>query len=105
MLDHTQADTAQGAILPKGEYSSMALYMDMHNLPGVTPRAAAEAHMRDRQTQARRNGVDYRSYWVDERAGKFFCLVEAPNAEAAAAVHRESHGLVADQVFKVRERT
>jgi hypothetical protein len=40
---------------------------------------------------------------VDEGQGKAFCLVEAPSAEAAATVHREAHGLVADDVFEVKE--
>jgi hypothetical protein len=30
-------------------------------------------------------------------------LVEALGAEAARAVHQESHGLVADEIFLVRE--
>ena len=80
----------------------MALYMDMHNLPGATAEAVAEAHARDLETQGK-HGVDYRSYWVDERDGKIFCLVEAPDAETASAVHREAHGLVADEIFEVRQ--
>jgi len=60
----------------------MALYMDIHNLPGVTSDAVAEAHVKDLQTQAR-HGVKYLRYWVDEVQGKVFCLVEAPDAEAA----------------------
>ena len=32
-----------------------------------------------------------------------FCLVDAPDAEAAAAVHREAHGLVADEIYPVAE--
>ena len=43
------------------------------------------------------------SYWVDEGAGKIFCLVEAPDADAAHAVHREAHGLVADEIYQVHE--
>jgi hypothetical protein len=81
----------------------MALYMDIHNVPGVTTGAAAEAHAKDLQTQAQHEGVDYMRYWVDEAAGKIFCLVEAPTAEAAHTVHREAHGLVADEIFEVRE--
>lgn len=80
----------------------MALYLDIHNLPGVTSGAVAEAHIKDLQTQAK-HGVEYRRYWVDEREGKVFCLVEAPDAEAAHAVHREAHGLVADEIFEVQE--
>src|SRR4051812_12642641 len=80
----------------------MALYMDIHILPGVTSDSAAEAHVKDLQTQGRHN-VKYLCYWVDEQQGKVSCLVEAPNAEAANAVHREAHGLVADEIFEVRE--
>jgi hypothetical protein len=32
-----------------------------------------------------------------------FCLVEAPSAEAARAVHEKAHRLVADQIFPVEE--
>jgi hypothetical protein len=32
-----------------------------------------------------------------------FCLVEAPSADAATTVHRDAHGLVADDVFQVQE--
>jgi anaerobic selenocysteine-containing dehydrogenase len=48
-------------------------------------------------------GVDYQRYWVDEAQGKIFCLVDAPDAEAANTVHREAHGLVADEIYPVRE--
>jgi hypothetical protein len=30
-----------------------------------------------------------------------FCLADAPNAEAAACVHREAHGLVAEKIIEV----
>ena len=42
-------------------------------------------------------------FWGVEEAGKIFCLVEAPDAEAANTVHREAHGLVADRIFEVSE--
>jgi hypothetical protein len=81
----------------------MPLFMDVHTIEGGVPAAdVAEAHMKDLDEQSR-HGVDYRRYWVDERAGKIFCLVEAPNAEAATAVHREAHGLVADEIYQVSE--
>ena len=35
--------------------------------------------------------------------GKIFCLVDAPDADAAATVHREAHGLVADEIYPVAE--
>jgi hypothetical protein len=82
----------------------MPLFMDVHEkLPaGTTAKDVAGAHTADVKTQAK-YGVKYLRYWVDEKAGKAFCLVEAPNAEAAAKVHKEAHGLVADRIFPVTE--
>jgi len=82
----------------------MPLFMDVHErLPaGVTAKDVAGAHRADLEVQ-RRHGVRYLRYWIDEGAGKVFCLVEAPSAEAAAAVHREAHGLLADRIYEVRE--
>ena len=79
----------------------MPLYMDVHNVEGgVSASDVAGAHMKDLQEQAAHD-VDYKQYWVDEKAGKIFCLVEAPNPEAAHTVHREAHGLVADEIYEV----
>lgn len=81
----------------------MPLYMDIHHhVEGLTADAVAHAHEADLQTQAK-YGVKYLRYWFDENSGKVFCLVEAPSKEAAIAVHREAHGLVADEVIEVRE--
>jgi hypothetical protein len=79
------------------------LYMDVHTITGgVTADDVAKAHMADLQTQGKYD-VRYLRYWVDEQQGKVFCLVEAPSEDAASAVHREAHGLVADDVFRVQE--
>ena len=81
----------------------MPLYMDIHTIGGgVSADDVAKAHMADLQTQGAYD-VRYLRYWVNEHGGKVFCLVEAPSAEAASAVHREAHGLVADEVFEVQE--
>ena len=81
----------------------MPLFMDVHSIDGgVSAEAVAGAHRADLATQAA-HGVNYLRYWVDEQAGKNFCLVEAPDAEAATTVHREAHGLVADAVYPVSE--
>jgi hypothetical protein len=83
----------------------MPLFMDVHSVDGgVSAKDVAEAHMKDLETQGE-YGVDYRRYWVDERAGKIFCLVEAPDAQTAERVHREAHGLVADEIYEVSEGT
>jgi len=81
----------------------MGLFIDIHTLEGpVGLDQVAQAHLADLQTQGR-HGVSYLRYWVDEEHGKVFCLVQAPDAEAAAAVHREAHGLVADHIYPVTE--
>ena len=81
----------------------MPLFMDVHHhVEGLTAEAVAGAHQADLQTQAK-YGVNYLQYWFDEASGKVFCLVEAPNKEAAEAVHREAHGLVADEITEVKE--
>jgi hypothetical protein len=82
----------------------MPLYMDVHEqLPhGAGAEDVAQAHQADLATQDR-HGVRYLRYWVDEANGKAFCLVEAPAADAAIAVHREAHGLVPDRIYPVIE--
>jgi hypothetical protein len=83
----------------------MALFMDMHHMEGgVSASDVAAAHQADLATQSK-HGVNYLRYWVDEDAGKIFCLVEAPDAEAANTVHREAHGLVADEIYSVSEHS
>lgn len=78
----------------------MPVYMDIHELPGVTPEAVAQAHLQDMAIQEK-YGVAYHKYWVNQRKGKVYCLCEAPNAEAADRVHRESHGLRAERIMEV----
>jgi len=81
----------------------MPLFMDMHDhIDGLTENAVARAHEADLKTQDK-HGVKYLKYWFDDRTGKVFCLVDAPSKEAAIAVHREAHGLVADRLIEVVE--
>jgi len=81
----------------------MALFMDVHTMDGtVSAGDVAKAHEADLATQGK-YGVEYKQYWVDEKAGKIFCLVEAPDAASAITVHREAHGLVADEIYEVSE--
>jgi hypothetical protein len=79
------------------------LFLDTHrDIPELTAAAAAAAHARDVEVQAK-HGVRYLRYWYDEATGKIFCLAEAPSMEAAISVHREAHGMVADEITEVRE--
>ncbi|MGI8550547.1 MAG: DUF4242 domain-containing protein [Dehalococcoidia bacterium] len=81
----------------------MPLYMDTHNkVEGLTDEAVAGAHQRDLEVQEK-HGVKYHRYWYDKGSGKVYCLVEAPSKEAAEAVHREAHGLLADEIVEVQE--
>ena len=81
----------------------MPLYMDVHTIDGgVSAGDVEKAHLADLAEQGKHD-VRYLRYWVDEPHGKVFCLVEAPSADAATTVHREAHGLVADDVFQVQE--
>jgi len=83
----------------------MPLYMDVHHkVDGLTEEAVRGAHKADLEVQEK-YGVTYHKYWFDEGSGKVFCLVEAPDREAANAVHREAHGLVADELIEVKEGT
>ena len=99
----TVATTATaGEVATAAAPGKQRLYLDVHELgPGkVTAAAVADAHRKDLATQAR-HGVHYRAYWVDEKQGRIYCLVDAPSADAAMAVHREAHGLVANKVREV----
>ncbi|HLM19809.1 MAG TPA: DUF4242 domain-containing protein [Acidimicrobiia bacterium] len=83
----------------------MPLFMDVHKLDGpVSADDVAKAHAADLEKQGE-YGVEYKRYWVDENGGRIFCLVDAPDADTAARVHREAHGLVADEIFEVSEHS
>jgi class 3 adenylate cyclase len=75
--------------------------MDIHDFKGgIAAEEVAKAHAHDLEVQDK-YGVNYHRYWVNEKAGKIFCLCHAPSAEAAAQVHREAHGQVADNIIQV----
>jgi hypothetical protein len=77
--------------------------MDVHNkVEGLTAEAVAGAHQKDLETQGK-YGVKYHRYWFNEETGRVYCLVEAPDKDAAVRVHREAHGLVADDIMEVKE--
>lgn len=79
----------------------MALFMDVHHLGGrVSAEDVAAAHQADLEIQGQHR-VTYLRYWVNEEEGKVFCLVESPDAATAHQVHRDAHGLVADEIYPV----
>lgn len=74
--------------------------MDIHALHGASPEDVAAAHNKDVEVQ-KKYGVNYRQYWINPDGGKLFCLCEAPDAETAAQVHAEAHGLLAEKIIEV----
>ncbi len=72
------------------------------NVVGLTAEAVTGAHQKDFEIQEK-YGVNYLKYWYDEESGTVFCLVDAPSKEMAARVHKEAHGLVADEIVEVNE--
>jgi len=83
----------------------MSLFMDVHKVEGgVSATDVAGAHQADLETQGKYN-VSYLRYWVNEDAGRIFCLVEADSADDAARVHKEAHGLVAHEIYPVSEHS
>jgi hypothetical protein len=93
------ARTAETPLTP-----GMKLFMDVHHLGAgkVTAEAVAGAHQKDLAVGPRHN-VRYLRYWLDLENGTVMCLSEAPNKEAALAVHQEAHGLIPDSIEEVSE--
>jgi hypothetical protein len=80
----------------------MALFMDVHRDVDANVEDVVEAHRKDVEAQEK-HGVTYLNYWIDEDEGAVFCLFEGPSKEAGENVHREAHGLTADEIFEVEE--
>lgn len=76
------------------------MYMDRHDLPGITPEELADAHMRDVEAQER-HGVRYHTYWFDPSNGSVFCLAEGPSKKAIETVHEEAHGQLASAILEL----
>lgn len=80
----------------------MPLFMDRHDLPGVTAEQVAAAHLADLESQAK-FGVRILAYWYDADRAQAFCLANAPTRDSLKAVHRESHGLIPNEIISVSE--
>jgi class 3 adenylate cyclase len=78
----------------------MPIFMDRHDMQGLTAADIAEVHRLDLEIQDR-YGVKFLTYWFDEARQSAFCLIDAPDAETAMRVHGEAHGGVAEEVIPV----
>ena len=80
----------------------MPLFMDRHDVPGVTAAQVAQAHLADLEVGAR-FGVQFLAYWFDADQSEAFCLARAPTGDSLTAVHRETHGLIPNEIISVSE--
>ena len=78
----------------------MPIFLDRHDLSGLTAADIAEAHRKDLEVQGQ-YGVRFLTYWFDESRGNGFCLIDAPDIATAMRVHDEAHGDVAKDVIEV----
>jgi class 3 adenylate cyclase len=70
---------------------AVPIFVDRHDLKGMTAADVAEAHRKDLELQDE-YGVRFLTYWFDDRRGSGFCLIDAPDIETAKRVHHEAHG-------------
>jgi aldehyde:ferredoxin oxidoreductase len=81
-------------------YTGKILRVDLSD-ERITEEKLDEAHKKDLAVQGK-YGVEITDYWHSEKDGAVFCLAKAPTKEAFGAVHREAHGLEADEIIEVR---
>ena len=93
--ENTVADTAS---------TQKKLFLDVHDIgPGkVTFEAVADAHKKDLAAQGEFD-VNFIKYWVDEQAGKVYCLAEATSEANVYKTHSKAHGLVPDDIMMVTD--
>jgi class 3 adenylate cyclase len=80
----------------------MPLYMDRHEIRGITAEQVAQAHLMDLAAGSRHD-VAFLSYWFDGANNAAFCLANAPSPDEMQAVHRETHGLVSNEIIRIAE--
>ncbi|MEO5600178.1 MAG: DUF4242 domain-containing protein [Cyclobacteriaceae bacterium] len=78
------------------------LYIDVHDLGKVAFADVAEAHKKDLATQGKYD-VNFIKYWVDEAAGKVYCLSEAASPQMVSDTHKEAHGLIPARIHLVSD--
>jgi class 3 adenylate cyclase len=79
---------------------TMPIYMDRHNMEGLTAKDVAEAHLKDLSLQDK-YGIKMLTYWFDENRGSGFCLVDAPDEQAVTQLHAEAHGGIPHKIIEV----
>ncbi len=82
----------------------MPIFMDRHDIQGVTAEAVAALHQEDLKVQSK-YACRVLTYWFDEQRGTGFCLIEAPSPTAVGTMHRQAHGHVPNVVTEVDPST
>lgn len=84
--------------------STTSYFIDVHQMePGQVKFAdVAAAHAKDLAVQ-NKHQVNFIKYWVDEGAGKIYCLSSAPTGKHVEATHAEAHGLMPAVVYQVSD--
>ena len=78
----------------------MPVFLDRHDLKGVTAAEMAAAHVADLRVQDKHD-VKFLTYWFDPDAERAFCLVDAASKEEVETAHRDAHGLVGNDIIEV----
>jgi AraC-like DNA-binding protein len=78
----------------------MAIYMDLHIVPGVNAKDVADAHSMD-VLMEKEHSCKCLTYWIDELRGYVFCLIDAPDKESVIELHTRAHGLVPNKIIEV----
>jgi len=81
----------------------MPIYMDRHDIKGVTPEQVAAIHQQDLKVE-HKYGCRALTYWFDEKRGTAFCLIEAPEKEAVVKMHGEAHGQAPNRIIEVENQ-
>ncbi len=77
----------------------MPIYMDRHDVSSeVTAQNVAQLHQEDLKIQDQ-FCCNALTYWFDDKRKMAFCLIEAPNEQTVADMHRAAHGEVPNNII------
>lgn len=79
----------------------MPIYMDRHDVSEtVTAEHVAQLHQKDLKIQGNFSCTGL-TYWYDDKRKTAFCLIEAPDEESIAEMHKEAHGEIPNKIIEV----
>jgi AraC-like DNA-binding protein len=78
----------------------MSIFMDRHDITGLTAKHVAEVHQADIKVQDQ-YGCKALTYWFNEKSGLAFCLIDAPEKNAVIEMHKNAHGAIPHKVIEV----